>query len=166
MLNGLQSPSNATYWFIQGRDLFLLIHVLGTLSFAYIVARRLQPLFRGERDFRLDRPVRRIGNVVQYWLGQWRHPRYRFAGIVHILIFAGFILLATRAFALILGIADDSAAPTAVGEVYSLVRQYATTIVFLCMVVAAVRRLLFRPARYAVPPQFGRVAASLGSGDR
>lgn len=156
MMNGFPSPSDATYWFLQGRELFLLIHVLGTLSFAYIVARRLQPLLRGERDFRFDQPGRRLGNVLQFWVGQWRHPRYRFAGTVHILIFASFLLLATRAFALILGIADDSATPTALGHFYDSVRQYATTLVFLCMVVAAIRRLVFKPARYAVPPQFGR----------
>ena len=42
------------------------------------------------------------------------------------------------------------------GHIYDIVRDYATTIVFLCMVVAAVRRLVFKPARYAVPARHGK----------
>ena len=107
---GLQSPAQATYWLIQGRILFLIIHILGVACFAYIVAKRLTPLLRGERDLRFDQPLARLGRVAKFWLGQWKHPRYKGAGIIHILIFAGFILLATRAFALILGLADTVAA--------------------------------------------------------
>ena len=155
-MNSIQSPAEATYWFIQGRDLFLMIHLIGTVCFAYIAARRILPLVRGERDFRFDRPFKRAGLVLKFWLGQWRHPRYRFAGTIHILVFAGFLLLATRAFSLILGIAVES---TGIGRselIYSVVRQYATTVVFLCMVIAAIRRLVFKPARYAVPPRYGK----------
>jgi hypothetical protein len=32
---------------------------------------------RGECDFRFDRPLVRLGRVFKYWLGQWKHPRYR-----------------------------------------------------------------------------------------
>jgi Fe-S oxidoreductase len=153
---GLQSPAQATYWLIQGRILFLIIHLLGVACFAYIVAKRLTPLLRGERDLRFDRPLARLGRVGQFWLGQWKHPRYKTAGIIHILIFAGFILLATRAFSLILGIADTVALPAIVGHVYDIIKDYAATIVFLCMLVAATRRLVFKPARYAVPPRYGK----------
>src|ERR1700739_1215592 len=156
MVVGLQSPEQSAYWLIQGRVLFLIIHLLGVACFAYIVAKRLTPLFRGERDFRFDRPFTRLGRVAKFWLAQWKHPRYKFPGIVHILIFAGFILLATRAFALILGIADTVAMPAMVGHVYDIIKDYATSIVFLCMVVAATRRLVFKPVRYRVSPRYGK----------
>ena len=42
------------------------------------------------------------------------------------------------------------------GEIYDLITDYAATVVFLCMVVAAVRRLIFKPARYAVPAKYGK----------
>jgi Fe-S oxidoreductase len=90
----------------------------------------------------------RLARVVQYWFAQWRHPRYRFAGALHILIFAGFLILASRAFALLgLGISDRFAQAGS-GTWYDTVRAYAATLVVLCMIVAAVRRLVFRPARY------------------
>ncbi|MBZ5705576.1 MAG: (Fe-S)-binding protein [Acidobacteriia bacterium] len=156
MVEGIQSPAQATYWLISGRTLFLVIHLLGLACFAYIIARRLTPLLRGESDFRFDRPWLRLGRVFKFWLGQWRHPRYKTAGIMHILIFAGFVLLATRAFSLVLGISDSLVMPGAIGHLYDIVKDYAATIVFLCMVIAAARRLVFKPARYAVPARYGK----------
>ena len=156
MVEGIRSPAESTYWLIQGRMLFLSIHLLGLAGFSYIVAKRLRPLLRGQADVRFDRPVQRLGKVFQFWLGQWRHPRYPGAGILHILVFAGFLLLATRAFSLILGFSDNFFGATLVGHIYEMVREYATTIVFACMVVLAVRRLAFKPERYAVPAKYGK----------
>jgi len=160
MVEALQSPAQATYWLISGQELFLVINLLGLACFSYIVAKRLTPLIRGERDFRFDRPLVRLERLLQFWLGQWKHPRYRVAGTVHILIFAGFILLATRAFSLlILGISENFAMPDSsggVGHIYESITDYAATIVFFCMVIAAVRRILFRPARYEVPAKYGK----------
>src|SRR5208283_1726700 len=42
------------------------------------------------------------------------------------------------------------------GYFYDIVTDYAATIVFLCMVIAVIRRLVFRPARYAVPAKYGK----------
>ncbi len=160
IVEAIQSPAQATYWLIQGRILFLFLHLLGTACFAYIVAQRLRPLLRGQRDFRFDRPLVRLGKVLQFWLGQWKHPRYRTAGIMHVLIFAGFIILAARAFSLlVLGVAGDSAVPGSsgtLGHLYDIVKDYAATIVFLAMGVAAIRRLVFKPKRYAVPARYGK----------
>ncbi len=144
---GYDSIAGATFWLVRGRDLFLFLHLLGLLCFAYIAFRRLKPLLCAQRDFRFDRPLARLGKVLQFWLAQWRHPRYRFAGTVHILIFAGFLMLASHAFALLaLGVSDRFAPES--GGWYDAVRSYAATVVFLCMVVAIVRRLFFPPARY------------------
>ena len=152
-------PAQLTDWLIPGRNLFLAVHVLGLGCFGYIVARRVAPLLRAEGDPRFDRPWTRLGKVCKFWLGQWKHPRYKAAGILHILIFSGFILLATRAFTvLIVGVSKNFVMPGLSGEAghaYNIVTDYAATIVFLCMIVAVIRRLAFRPARYEVPARFG-----------
>lgn len=156
---GNYSPAQVTEWLVPGRTVFLAIHVLGITCFAYIVARRLVPLVRAQRDLRFDRPLTRLGNVFKYWFGQWKHPRYKFAGVMHILIFAGFILLAQRAFAVLILGREHFALPGLsgrVGHLYNVVTDYAATVVFLCMIVAIVRRLVFKPARYAVPAKFGK----------
>jgi Fe-S oxidoreductase len=159
-VEGIQSAAQVTSWLVTGRILFLLIHLLGVACFSYIVAKRLVPLIRGERDFRFDRPFVRLGRVLKFWLGQWKHPRYRTAGILHIFIFAGFIVLAIRAFTvLIVGVSENFVIPGLsgrAGHIYGIITDYAATIVFLCMVIAVIRRLVFKPARYAVPSRFGK----------
>ncbi len=160
MMEDMHSLTQVTNLLTPERILFLVIHVLGVACFTYIVAKRLTPLLRGERDFRFDRPLTRLGRVLQFWLGQWKHPRYRTAGLIHILIFTGFIVLATRTFSLlILGLSADFAVPGLsgrAGHAYDIITDYAATIVFLCMVVAAARRIVFKPARYAVPAKYGQ----------
>src|SRR5271166_6138862 len=149
-----------TSWLVAGRPLFLTIHLLGVLLFAYIVAKRLVPLLRGQRDFRFDQPLVRMERVLKFWLGQWKQPRYKLAGTLHIFIFAGFILLAIRAFSvLIVGVSQNFVMPGLSGrpgQIYDVITDYAATIVFLCMVIAVVRRLVFKPARYAVPARYGK----------
>jgi Fe-S oxidoreductase len=160
MLEGIQSGANPAAWLAQGQFLFLFLHALGVACFAYIVCRRLVPLIRAERDPRFDRPLARLGKVFKFWLGQWKHPRYKTAGTVHILIFAGFILLAMRAFTvLIVGVSPNFVMPGLSGEtghLYEVATDYAATVVFLCMVFAIVRRTVFKPARYEVPAKFGK----------
>ena len=159
-MENIQSAAQVTAWLVTGRILFLLIHFLGVACFAYIVAKRMLPLLRGERDFRFDQPLVRLGRVLKFWLGQWKHPRYRTAGILHIFVFAGFILLAIRAFSvLIVGVSEDFVMPGLsgrAGPIYDIVTDYAATIVFLCMMIAVIRRLIFKPARYAVPARYGK----------
>lgn len=160
MATELLSPQQATYWFVSGRILLPAIHVLGILCFAYIMRRRLLPLLRGAPDIRFDRPLLRVSKVLQFWLAQWKHPRYPGAGILHISIFAGFLLLAFRAFTVLIAGGHENflgASPTtAAAPIYEVITAYATTVVFLCMLVAIVRRIFFGPARYGVPPQFGK----------
>jgi Fe-S oxidoreductase len=159
-MENIQSLSQMTSWLATGRILFFLIHLLGVGCFAYIVAKRLVPLIRGERDFRFDQPLVRLGRVLKFWLGQWKHPRYRTAGIIHIFIFAGFIVLAIRAFSvLIVGVSENFVMPGLsgrAGPIYDVITDYAATIVFVCMVIAVIRRLVFKPARYAVPARYGK----------
>jgi hypothetical protein len=136
MVEGIQSPGQAAYGPILGQVLFSIIALLGIACFTYIVIKRMTPLLRGERDFRFDQPLIRLGRVLQFWLGQWKHPRYRFAGTIHILIFAGFLVLASRAFALLLlGISGNFVMPGFSGMpgfVYAGTNDYAATIVFFC----------------------------------
>ena len=157
---GIQPAAQVTSWLVTGRVLFLTIHLLGVVCFFYIVAMRMVPLLRGERDFRFDQPFIRLGRVLKFWLGQWKQPLYRTAGILHIFIFAGFIVLAIRAFSvLIVGVSENFEMPGLsgrAGPIYDIITDYAATVVFLCMLIAVIRRLVFKPARYAVPARYGK----------
>ncbi len=145
------------YWLSNDQAVFLAIHIVGISSFLYIVIRRIHPLLRAQSDFRSDRPLVRLRRVFKYWFGQWRHPRYRGAGILHIVIFAGFLLLAARAFSLLaIGLFPHFVMPILSGRIYETLTDYAATIVFLCMMIAATRRMIVKPARYKIPAEYGR----------
>ena len=144
----MNSIAQANYWIISGQDLFLTLDLLGAALFAFIVWRRLRPLLAAQADPRWDRPAVRLSRVVQYWLWQWRHPRFRYAGAMHILIFAGFLILASRAFTLLaIGISDRFVVEESHGW-FAVLREYATTVVFFCVLAATGRRVLLRPKRY------------------
>ncbi len=147
-------------WLLPSRIIFVLIQVLGLAGFAYIVVRRLKPMLGAERDSRFDRPLQRFEKLLRYWFGQWKHPRFPAAGIMHILIFAGFIILALRSFTLLIvgtpGPFEPAGQTGTLSQWYAWITDYAATVVFICMIVATVRRLLFKPARYAVPPRYGK----------
>src|SRR6266568_574099 len=158
MIDDLQSPAQATHWLIQGRSLFLLIYLFGTVLFFYIIAKRVAPLLRGQRDLRFARPFVRLGKVLQFWLGQWKQPRYPVAGVLHIVIFAGFLVLSAHSISLLMLGMSGHFMGTSQGAsgLYDIVKDYAVTLVFLSVVIAAIRRAVFRPSRYAVPPRYGK----------
>ncbi len=155
----LDSIAQATFWLVSGRTLFLILHLAGLMCFAHIIWKRLGPLLRAQPDRRFDHPLLRLRNVLRFWLAQWKHPRFRLAGVIHISIFAGFLILITRAvFLLGFGISDRFAGPGGFG--YDIVKDYAATVVFLCVSIAAIRRLVFQPERYRLPASYGKRRAA------
>jgi Fe-S oxidoreductase len=153
-------PAQATFLGIPTMIFSLLIPVVGVAVFTYIIAKRLAPLVKSQADPRFDRIPERIGKLLKIGFGQYRQPRYMMGGVLHILIFAGFIILSIRSISLvIIGLDPDFVVPGfggRMGVVYNIVKDYAATAVFLAVVVAAVRRGIFRPERYAVPPRYGK----------
>ncbi|MGE5813733.1 MAG: (Fe-S)-binding protein, partial [Acidobacteriota bacterium] len=79
---------------------------------------------------------------------------------IHVLVFAGFLLLFVRAVTLLIaGTSGPFVMPGFSGHfgaTYNWLTDYAATIVFVVVIGAAVRRGLFKPARYAVPARFGK----------
>jgi Fe-S oxidoreductase len=157
---GLADFSLQPAWLMPAQIAFVLIQVLGIACFCWIVRKRLAPMLGAQRDLRLDRPAERFQLLLKYWLAQWKHPRYAGAGLLHILIFAGFITLALRSFSLLVIGMPAAFAPAAESGTllhgYAWLADYAATVVFACMIVAAVRRIVFKPARYAVPSRYGK----------
>jgi Fe-S oxidoreductase len=138
----------------------VLIPIVGIAVFTYIMALRSAPLVRSAPDVRFDRIPKRLFNVFKIWLGQYRQPRYLQAGVVHIVIFAGFLILSIRSCSLVvMGIAPDFVMPGfggVVGHIYSFLKDYAATGVLIACGIAAWRRAVVKPARYAVPAKYGK----------
>ncbi len=152
-------PAHVTFLGIPGAFFSVLIPVVGVALFTYIMAKRLAPMVLAAPDFRFDRVKDRVAAVIKLWLGQFKQPRYRTAGILHIMIFAGFIILSLRSISLvIIGVSPDFHLPGMAGgpgHVYNILKDYAATMVFIACAIAAYRRAIVKPARYAVPEKYG-----------
>jgi Fe-S oxidoreductase len=151
------SPAHATFGNVPGQLVFSVIALLGICFFGYVLWKRSVPLSLGLADPRFYRVPERLERTVKFWLIQWKQPRYRFAGTLHIVIFAGFVALAIRSLSLIVqGIISDSVFPYfagALGTAYGVVKDYTSTVVLVAVIVAAIRRVVFKPSRYAAAPQ-------------
>ena len=156
----LVSPASASFLGIPAKIVFILIPLIGIGVFAYIMQRRVEPLLKASPDIRFDRYAERARAVLKIWLGQWRHPRYLLAGVLHIIVFFGFLTLAARSTQLvILGFIDGFTLPGfggIFGHLYSVLKDYAGTAVFVCAVILAIRRMAFKPERYDVPARYGK----------
>ena len=160
MESALISPANALYFGLPGKSIFILIPLIGIGIFAYIMIRRIGPLRKAAPDPRFGRVGERIRSVLKYWLGQYKHPRYLLPGIMHILLFSGFLILSVRSLTLVMmGFIDGFVMPGLggdLGHVYGALKDLATTFVLLAALVLIIRRGIFKPARYAVPPRYGK----------
>jgi Fe-S oxidoreductase len=160
MQPALTSPAAAGLLGIPAKLVFILIPLVGLGVFAYIMRRRIAPLLAAAPDDRFNRYPERAWAVLKLWLAQWRHPRYPLAGLLHIIVFFGFLALAARSTQLvILGFVDGFTLPGfggAFGNLYSIAKDYAAAAVFIAVGMLAVRRLAFRPARYDVPERYGK----------
>ena len=156
----MTSPANASVLCIPTVIFSILIPLFGILLFAYIISKRLVPLLQASPDHRLDRFKDRIFKLLKFAILQYRHPRYPLAGVIHILLFAGFIILSLRSFNLImLGIFQGFTLPGldgTAGQIYSILKDITGTVVLIVCIVAMVRRGLLTPERYAVPPKYGK----------
>jgi Fe-S oxidoreductase len=150
-------PAHAQYAFLPGKVLFTILPIVAIAIFSYVVYRRVLPLLNAPPDPRGGRVGVRVRFLLRNWLLQWKHPRYLAAGLLHIVIFAGFLILSIRSVSLVLmGIFPGLQLEQALGPLapgYDFLKDYAATAVFAAVVVAAIRRKFFPPARYA--PRFG-----------
>jgi Fe-S oxidoreductase len=161
METALISPAKAwVLGFIPAMFFSIIIPIIGVACFTYIIAKRTAPLVRAKPDPRLNSIPDRLANMFKFAIGQYRQPRYMMAGVLHIVLFAGFMILSLRSITLvILGLKEGFVLPGlggAAGHVYSVLKDIAATGVFMACVVGMVRRGIFRPERYDVPKKYGK----------
>lgn len=160
METGLISPAKAAVLGIPTVIFSVLIPVIGIGIFAYIITLRLKPLVKASPDSRFDRLPCRFLKMLKYAVGQYRHPRYLLAGVIHIVLFTGFVILSLRSITLVLiGISDGYVLPFlsgTAGHIYTVLKDVAATSVLAACLIAMVRRGILKPDRYAVPARYGK----------
>uniref|UniRef100_A0A7C4EUD7 (Fe-S)-binding protein n=1 Tax=Desulfomonile tiedjei TaxID=2358 RepID=A0A7C4EUD7_9BACT len=132
-----------------------LILVLAVSLFCFILYKRLAVFLTLKPDPRTDNIGKRLARSIIYGFLQFRQPRYLGAGVLHILLFAGFMILSLRSLTLIgRGFASTFHLPFLGGNagfVYEVIKDYTVLVVLIVCIIAIVRRAVFRPLRYEHP---------------
>jgi Fe-S oxidoreductase len=153
-------PAQSVILFIPAFIFSLAIPIIGVAIFTYMITLRLAPMVRAAPDYRWDSVSSRLVQLVRIWLLQWRQPRYMTAGVLHIILFAGFLILSIRSLEMVgIGIYSGFVIPGLdgwLGAVYGFIRGYAATGVLVVVCIAMYRRGIIRPERYAVPEKYGK----------
>jgi len=159
METALISPAKALILGLPAVIFSVVIPLAGIGIFIYIMIRRMAPIIKSAPDHRFNRIFDRVIKVIKIWLLQYRQPRYMLAGVLHILIFAGFLILSIRSTSLVLlGFWEGFVIPGfsgALGHIYNFLKDYAATWVLIACIISAIRRGIFKPERYAVPKKYG-----------
>jgi len=151
-------PAAVRYLGIPGYVFGWLLLICGLCLFAYIIWRRLQILLTGRKDPRFSDWGRRLWGLIAYGIIQKKQPRYFWAGVIHLMIFWGFVVLGLRSMALVLESLGlpilDPLMQTWVGSLYMPLKDIFELAVLVACIWAILRRAIIRPERYKGSHQF------------
>ena len=137
-----------------GNYVFYASFIAGVAFFVYSVSVKVSVFARGKGDNRFDHLIERLTSLVPYLMGNSRvaRPRYWYSGLLHTLIYWGFIVLQVRTLNFLVGGIDHDLAPEKWANVYYdvLVRgpmdQFNILVLIGCGM-AAWQRRFWKPAR-------------------
>ncbi len=149
MTDHFQLPTERWILGLPGRALFGLLVLLAILIFAYSAARRIRILLYAAPDGRFDQVGLRIKKTLEYAFAQKRMFRDLYAGIFHIFLFSGFVILTVRTVALVVeGLVPGFVLlPGLAGDLYTLLKDVFEVLVLIGVAMAAWRRAFARPKR-------------------
>jgi Fe-S oxidoreductase len=151
-------PANQVYLGIPGYVFTWLIFCSAVGLFLYILLRRYTLIRLGRSDPRLSRISKRFLDLISYGFIQMRQPRYFWAGLIHIVIFWGFVVLGLHSIDLISqGMNLPFLLPlmeSEFGSTYNVLKDVCELLVFIACIWAILRRAIGRPERYKDSHQF------------
>jgi Fe-S oxidoreductase len=146
------NPAAERLFGIPGYGLGWTLFIVSMAVFSYTMYRRYQLIRESRPDPRLSDVGKRIADLMTFGFFQKRQPRYPVAGLIHIVIFWGFVVLGLRSIDLVSqGLNIPFLQPimaSGFGAVYNTLKDIFELAVLLACTYAAYRRLLVRPKRY------------------
>ena len=137
---------------ISGYVSMWIIAIVALTVFAFIIRSRIDLLLAGQKDPRFSKLKQRFLDLIQYGFIQKRQPRYLWAGVIHIMIFWGFVVLGLRSLDLVTeGLGIPIFRPfmhSPLGVFYNSVKDFFELIVLVACIWAILRRAIVKPERY------------------
>lgn len=143
-------PTEFVFLGVSGRLWLALLLVVGFGLFAYVIGKRWELVRTAARpDDRFHDWPARLANVLLYFLGQKGIFKEKVAGVMHALIFWGFLVYVIRTIELFLiGFNANWAIPdNTIGNLYNIVKEAFIVLVTLAILVAFYRRYILRVPR-------------------
>ncbi|MGH9367508.1 MAG: hypothetical protein ACRD3M_07525, partial [Thermoanaerobaculia bacterium] len=98
----LKLPTERVLFGLPGTVFFGLLILLSIAAFLFSASRRIRVLLAGAPEPRFDRIGLRLGRTLEYAFAQRLMFRDFYAGLFHIFIFGGFVVLLVRTVELVL----------------------------------------------------------------
>ena len=148
----INHPAREIYLGLPGCVYMWIILVCGISLFAYVIYKRYLLITECQADPRFSSIGQRISGLFTFGIIQKRQPRYLLAGVGHILIFWGFVVLGLRSVDLITQGLDfyflEPVMESSPGRIYNSIKDVFELLVLAACVVAIFRRAVVRPKRY------------------
>jgi len=144
----MEHPLLQSYGPLDGWHILLLIGGLSIGFFVYQVQKATRLVMIGAKDNRFDSWFTRISEFTIGWLGQKRVLRDRVAGSMHVLMFWGFLMLASDMLDLATANAfSDHVLPGLLNGPWNGMVELGYTMALIGCVAALIRRVVFTPEK-------------------
>lgn len=154
----LNHPASETVLGYPGVYLSWLVLIVGLSFFGYTIFKRYRLIRLGKADPRWSDLGTRISGLIRDGILQRRQPRYLFAGVLHIIIFWGFVVLGLHSIDLLAGgLWPGIALPFLDGRFglfYNSLKDIFVLVVLITAIIAGYRRAVMKPERYQDSHQF------------
>ena len=133
---------------MEGWHILLIVGGLSIGFFVYQVQKAMRLVMLGAPDDRFDSWIWRVREFLEGWLGQKKVLRDRFVGTMHVLMFWGFLMLASDMFDLATANAfSDHILPELLNGPWNGMVELGYTMAFVGCVPALIRRVVFSPEK-------------------
>tara|TARA_B100000029_G_scaffold168941_1_gene165182 strand:- start:5516 stop:7555 length:2040 start_codon:yes stop_codon:yes gene_type:complete len=144
----MEHPLLQTYGPLDGWMILLLIGGVSIGFFLYQVQLATRLVLLGASDDRFDSPSKRVMEVITGWLGQKRVLEDRVVGVMHVLMFWGFLMLSTDMFDLATANwFSHNVLPELLNGPWNGMVEFGYTIALIGCVAALLRRVVFTPEK-------------------
>jgi len=151
-------PALETYLGVPGYYFTRLILILGVFVFCVLMIKRIYLIRVGKPDPRFTAVGERIKGLIKDGFLQKRQLRYLMTGVIHMIIFWGFVILALHSVTLVIGGLGLSIRlsflDSPLGAFYNSLKDLFILIVLISCGIAIWRRAVKKPARYQNGHQF------------
>ncbi len=144
----MEHPLLQTYGPLEGWHILLIVGSLSIGFFVYQVQKATRLVMLGAPDDRFDSWMWRVREFLGGWLGQKKVLRDRVVGTMHVLMFWGFLMLASDMFDLATANAfSDHVLPELLNGPWNGMVELGYTMAFVGCVPALIRRVVFSPEK-------------------